>query len=62
MQHLLADGVTTTTTAAAAVVLPSQARIYAMAVSLKDLWKIRAPVGQTQGVDLLPFDRLMDVG
>jgi hypothetical protein len=41
--------------------VPARAHIYAMAIDLKDLWKIRAPVRTTQGLDLLHFDQLMEV-
>jgi len=44
-----------------AVVMPGKAHIYAIAVEMKDLWKIRSSVGSTQGVDLLPFDKLIMV-
>lgn len=52
-EHLLlmADSVT---------VVPGQAHIYAMAIDLKDLWKIRAPIGTTQGLNLKHFDQLME--
>ena len=52
LNRFLADGVTT---------LPGKAHIYAMAIEMKDLWKIRAPVGKTQGIDLLHFDKLIEV-
>lgn len=42
-------------------ILPVKAHIYAIAVEMKDLWKIRAPVCQTQGVDLFHFDKLIEV-
>ncbi len=42
-------------------VVPGQAHIYAMAIDLKDLWKIRAPIGTTQGLNLKHFDQLMEV-
>lgn len=41
--------------------MPNKAFIYALAIELKDLWKIRAPVGATQGVDLTHFDKLIMV-
>ncbi|KZS09051.1 Protein arginine N-methyltransferase 7 [Daphnia magna] len=52
VQHLLADGVTK--------ILPGKAYLYAMAVEMKDLWKIRAPVRSTQGIDLSVFDNLIE--
>lgn len=51
--HLLADGVTR--------ILPGKAFLHAMAIEMKDLWKIRAPVGSTQGIDLSIFDKLIEV-
>jgi hypothetical protein len=32
-----------------------------MAVEMKDLWKIRAPVRSTQEIDLSVFDKLIEV-
>ena len=57
-KHLLPtddDGIAVMTT------VPARAHIYAMAIDLKDLWKIRAPVRTTQAMDLLHFDQLMEV-
>jgi hypothetical protein len=53
VQHLLADGVTR--------ILPGKAYLYAMAVEMKDLWKIRAPVRSTQEIELSVFDKLIEV-
>jgi len=50
VKNLLDDGVT---------LLPGKARICAIPVQLKDLWKIRAPVNTTQKVDLYQFDELI---
>ena len=52
VKNLLDDGVT---------LLPGKARICAIPVQLKDLWKIRAPVNTTQKVDLYQFDELIKV-
>lgn len=52
-EHLLADGVTR--------ILPEKAHLYAVAIEMKDLWKIRAPVHSTQGIDLTIFDKLIEV-
>jgi len=49
-QNLLHDDVT---------LLPGKARIYAIPIQMKDLWKIRAPVKTTQKVDLYHFDKLI---
>ena len=53
VRHLLVDGATK--------ILPSKAHLYAMAIELKDLWKIRAPVKSTQGINLAVFDELIKV-
>ncbi|XP_064466661.1 protein arginine N-methyltransferase 7-like isoform X2 [Ornithodoros turicata] len=52
VSHLFADGVVT---------IPCKAVIRAMAVEFSDLWKIRAPVVQTEGFDLTSFDKLVEV-
>lgn len=52
-EGLLADGVTK--------ILPGKAHVYAIAIEMKDLWKIRAPVHKTQEIDLSIFDKLIDV-
>lgn len=44
-----------------AVILPGKGTIYATVVEMKDLWKIRAPVGTTQGIDLCKFDQMIEV-
>jgi len=41
------------------MVMPRSATLYALPVQYRDLWKIRAPVGSTEGFDLGPFDNLI---
>lgn len=53
VEHLLVDGVTE--------ILPRKAHLYAIAIEMKDLWKIRAPVHSTQEIDLSVFDKLIEV-
>lgn len=52
LENLLDDSVT---------LLPGKARINAIPIQMKDLWKIRAPVKITQKVDLYHFDKLIKV-
>ena len=40
-------------------ITPQSATLYAVAVEFKDLWKIRAPVGNCEGFDLTSFDELI---
>lgn len=44
-----------------AVVLPGKAHVFAIPIQMRDLWKIRAPVGSTQNLDLRHFDELIAV-
>ena len=41
--------------------MPIKATLWALPVHYRDLWKIRAPVGTTEGFDLQPFDKLIMV-
>ncbi|CAG5134725.1 unnamed protein product, partial [Candidula unifasciata] len=43
------------------VILPEQMTIKAMAVELRDLHKIRAPVGSYAGFDITEFDKLIEM-
>nr|CAG4640705.1 EOG090X02VY [Eulimnadia texana] len=40
-------------------IIPGWAEIWAVPVQFEDLWKIRAPVGSTEGFDLQDFDALI---
>lgn len=40
-------------------VVPQKATILAMAVDFRDLWKIRAPVGNAEGFNLSAFDKMV---
>lgn len=42
-------------------IIPGKAHVYVMGIEMKDLWKIRAPVCSSQGVDLTHFDELIMV-
>lgn len=42
-------------------VMPLKATLWALPVHYRDLWKIRAPVGTTEGFNLQPFDELIMV-
>jgi len=41
------------------MVMPKKATLWAVPVQYRDLWKIRAPVVNTEGFDLEPFDKLI---
>jgi len=43
-----------------AKVLPCCATMRAIGVDLKDLWKIRAPIGICEGFNLQPFDKILE--
>lgn len=43
-----------------AVTLPRTFALYGVAVQFRDLWKIRAPIGQAEGFQLDAFDRLIE--
>lgn len=43
-----------------AVTLPAACALYGVAVQFRDLWKIRAPVGEAEGFQLAAFDRLIE--
>jgi protein arginine N-methyltransferase 7 len=44
-----------------ATFLPATAKIHAMAVEFKDLWKIRSPLGKVLDLDVREFDELIEV-
>lgn len=43
-----------------ALTLPRTFALYGVAMHFRDLWKIRAPIGQAEGFQLAAFDRLIE--
>ncbi len=41
------------------IILPSRIRFKAILVHLDDLDKIRSPVGETEGIDITEFDKVI---